>query len=127
MEKSQTVVLNGKKITVRKMPLRQFAEVLKLLKELPKQFGSLDSISNDEAIARLPFIIGESLPELAAVVSVASGVDKDEILDEYGLDDISELLIVIKQVNQLDKVVSNVKKLMARQNNNKVKTGSSEQ
>lgn len=115
MNKQAIVVVNGRQVTVSKLSLGKYAQVFMALKELPKQLSELENFNNEQFIAKLPFLIGKSLPELAKITSIASGIPEKEITDELGLDDITEIWIAILEVNNIEKIVGNVKKIMARE------------
>lgn len=121
MNKSSiTLKINGKDVVIEKLPLRRIAEVFKALEKLPAKFvdkfggTELTSIPNDKVLEMLPEIIGDSLPEIAKLISVASPLSEEEVLDEIGLSEAIEVLTAIFQVNDFSKVVDNVKKLLAR-------------
>lgn len=113
MNREITVKLDGREVIVKKLPIGKYAEVFTALQELPKKLGSIDSLSNEEFIARIPILIAEALPELTKVMSVATGVPEKQILT-LGLDEVTDLVAAILDVNNFEKVVANVKKIMAR-------------
>jgi hypothetical protein len=132
---SITLKINGKDVVIEKLPLRRIAEVFKALEKLPSKFadkvggGDMTSIPNNKVLEMLPELISESLPEVAKLISVASPLSEEEVLDELGLAEAMDVLTVIFKVNDFSKVVDNVKKLLARKpeaNDNSKKTGSTE-
>lgn len=113
MKKDAIVNLENKSVTVSKLPLGKYAEVFMALEELPKQIGGLDSFSNEEVLQRIPFIIGKALPEIAKIISIATDLTEEEVL-ESGLDEVLELIAAILEVNNIQGVVESAKKIMAR-------------
>jgi hypothetical protein len=134
MNKSSiTLKINGQDVVIEKLPLRRIAEVFKALEKLPSKFAEkfgdtgFKDVPNDKVLEMLPEIIGESLPEVAKLISVATPLTEDQVLDELGLAEAIEVLTAISQVNDFSKVVENVKKLLARNpetNPNSKNTGS---
>lgn len=115
MRKEVTITIDGGRVlTVAKLPLGKYAELFLSLQELPKHLAGMDNFSNDEFFAKLPFIIGSSFKEVIKVISVATGVPEKDLEEDLGLDDLTELFIAFIEVNNIEKVVANVKKLMAR-------------
>lgn len=117
---SITLKINGEKVVISKLPLRRIAEVFKALENLPKKFTEkfagqdLKTLPNDMILEMLPDIIGDALPETAKLIAVATPLTEDQVLDELGLADVTEVLVAIFEVNDFSKVVDNVKKLLAR-------------
>lgn len=113
MQNEVLVSVAGQDWPVKKMPLGKYAGVLQALQQLPKQLEGIDSFSVEEIIVRLPNMVADSLPELLRVVSIASGVP-EAILESAGLDELTDIVIAIFDVNDVEKVVDNIKKIMAR-------------
>lgn len=114
MNKETIVIINDRKVVVKKMPLGKYAEVFSALRELPKHLSKIDETSNEEWIEQIPNLISVALPEVAKIVSVASGVPAKELEEEVGLSEFTELVIAIIEVNDVEKVIENVKKLLVR-------------
>lgn len=129
--KSITIQLDDKQVVIQKLPLRKIAEVFKALEKLPSKFADIDfkNIDNNELMGMLPGMIGDVLPEVAKLISIATPLTEEQVLDELGLAEVIEVLTAMFEVNDFSKVVDNVKKLMARkplaESSNK-KTGSTE-
>lgn len=113
MNNQVIVSINGVEYAVKKMPLGKFAEVLQALEELPKQLENVDSLSTDDVVAQLPQMVATALPELTKILSIASNVPATKI-EEAGLDELTELVIAILDVNNIEKIVENIKKITAR-------------
>lgn len=117
MNKEAIVTLgSGEEVTVKKLPLRKYADIFTALQELPKKIDleNIDSQSNEEFFNKLPTIIANCLPEVAKVISVATDVPEDRVLDELDLGEVVDLVVAILEVNNIEKVVASIKKLMAR-------------
>lgn len=117
MNKEAIVTLeNGDEVVVKKLPLRKYADIFSALQELPKKIDleNIDTQSNEEFFNKLPTIIASCLPEVAKVISVATDVPEDKVLDELDLGEVVDLVVAILEVNNIEKVVASIKKLMAR-------------
>lgn len=114
MNREVIVTINDVAYTVKKMPLGKYAQVFIVLKELPKILEDVDNFSTDEIVGRLPEMITTALPELTKVISLASDIPEDVINEECGLAELTDAVIAILDVNDIEKVVDNIKKIMAR-------------
>lgn len=113
MKKEVTVKLTDKEVVVRKMHLGKFAEVLKAMHELPKQISGLDQLDTDTFVSQLPTMLGTAMPEIVKILSIATDIAEDEI-NELGLDEVTELIVAVFEVNDISKVANNIKKMLAR-------------
>lgn len=111
--KTQTVKLDNKSIEVAKLPIGKYAELLKALKELPKHVKGLENKQNDEIFALLPNIIGEALPDVIEILTIATPLKKEEV-EQMGLDEVTRVIIAIVEVNNFREVFENIKKATAR-------------
>lgn len=113
MKKEITVKISDRSITVRKLPLSKYSELLAALETLPQQLADFDGKSNEELLANLPKIISVALPEVVKVIAVAAEMEPEEV-DELSLDEVVDLMIAIVEVNRIAEVAANIKKLLAR-------------
>jgi len=105
---TKTITINDKKIVLKKLALGKYALILKALKKLPEKLGDFGTISNEKVIATLPSMIGDSLPEITEILSIATGIPAQELEDTYGLDDVTELVKGIFEVNNFAVVKKNL-------------------
>lgn len=113
MKKTTIVKLDGKKITIEKLPLGKYAELLGAIKELPKHVSVLKNISGDNLITALPAIIGQSLPDFLRILEIATPLTAEEI-NELGLDDAVKLTVAVIEVNNYQEVYRIAKKALAK-------------
>lgn len=111
--KTITVKLDNREIEVAKLPIGKYAELLKAIKELPKHINGLESQNTDSIIQMLPSLIGESMPDFIAILTIASPLKKEEI-EEMGLDEVTRVVLAIVEVNNFKEVYENIKKALAR-------------
>lgn len=126
MKKTIEVQLEDKKITISRLPLGKYAEVLNVLKELPKMLPEFTNKSSDELLARLPQIIAKAWPDAMAIMLIATPLPKDEI-EMLRIDDAVKIAIAIYNVNNFKEVYEELKKVLARPDQKKVQTGSTAQ
>lgn len=112
MQKSMTVTLDDKEIEVKKLPIGKYAELLKAVKELPKQIKSIESLNADSIIEILPDLIGSSLPDVIRIISIATELPEDEVA-VMGLAEIVKLVEAIYTVNNYSDVYEVIKKALA--------------
>ena len=107
-------------VVCHKMAFGDYAQLLRALDKIPKLVSNFifekegkTEFKSEEVLAVLPSIAAEALPELAAVI--ASATDKDaEFICKLDLADVIEVTDGILQVNDFNRIVEAVKKLMAR-------------
>lgn len=115
LEKKKKVKIAGKSVEVRKLPLGKMAALFQSIQELPKEISSLDAMDNSEALRKLPFLIGVSIPAFAPLVSAAveGQVSDKELLEEASLEEVMELVAVFCEVNNVAGIIEQVKKIKA--------------
>jgi len=121
--KSKTIIINGKKVVLKKLALGKYAAILKAFKKLPEKLGQFGAVSNEKIIAALPLMISDSLPELLQILSIASNIPVKELEEEYGLDDTTMLLQGIFEVNDFALVKKNIQRLLKTVKQKPMKTG----
>jgi len=107
--KTLEVKLENKTITITKLPLGKYAEVLSLLNELPKKIGGLDNLTSDEIFAKLPSLLATSLPEVINILSVATPLTAEEI-NQMGLDEVVHVVVSVYEVNNYRDIIERIKK-----------------
>ncbi len=118
--KTTTVSTEHGAVLVHKMPLTDYAVLLRALDKLPKHIGELvkdkggkSEVSREELIMMLPTLAADSLEELAAVLAVPTDKDAAFVMQLDAADTV-ELLDAILEVNQFERIVAAVKKMLAR-------------
>jgi hypothetical protein len=99
MNNQVIISINGEEHSIKKMPLGKIAEVFQALEQLPKQFEDFDKLSTDTLVEKLPEMISTALPELTKILSIASGIEQEELQERAGLDEITDLVIAVLDVN----------------------------
>lgn len=113
MTKLITVQLETGPLEIKRLPLGQYAELLNALESLPAQLAGFTELGTDELLTKLPSIIGNSLPEVMKIISIAAQM-KPEAVAELSLDETIDILAAIFEVNKVQKIVDSIKKLTAR-------------
>jgi len=111
--KTLKIKLDNREIELAKLPIGKYAELLKAIKELPKHIKGLENQDTDSIIEMLPALIGESLPDVIEILTIASPLKKEEI-EEMGLDEVTRVVLGIIEVNNFKEVYENIKKALAR-------------
>ncbi len=113
MSKSITVELETGALEIKRLPLGKYADLLSALETLPGQLAGFTELDSDALIAKLPAIIGASLPEVMKIISIAANMTEEAVAD-LSLDETIEILVAIFEVNKVQKIVDSIKKLTAR-------------
>lgn len=120
--KTQIVKLDSKSITVSKLPLGKYAELLKALKDMPEHLQGLDNLDNKKILDVLPTMLTQSLPDVIKILTITTPLTESEII-ELGLDEVVKVVKAVIEVNNYMEVWSTVKKAIAqRQEPQEIKT-----
>lgn len=111
--KNIKVKLDTQTIEVEKLPIGRYAELLKALKEIPKKLTSLGSVTNEQILEMLPALVGDSLPEVFNVLTIATPLKVEE-LQKLGLDEIVSICLAVYEVNNYKGIYEQVKKAIAQ-------------
>lgn len=111
--KTIKVKLDSGEIEIAKLPLGRYADLLKAIKELPKSVKGFAGKTNDEIFEVLPTVIGESLPDVIGILTIATPLTKEQI-EVMGLDEVVRVVVAVIEVNNYREVFDNIKKALAR-------------
>jgi hypothetical protein len=106
------IKLDNQTITLQKLPLKKYAELLSALKKIPEQFEKFTETSNEEIVKVLPSLIASSIDEFVTVLTIATSLTKEQI-EELAMDEIVKLIIGVIEVNRYSEVYANLKKVIA--------------
>lgn len=113
MNKPIIVKIEGEDIEVKKLPIGRYAEILKAVKELPKHLSGIDELDKNTVLEKLPELIGVATPDIINIVSIATGIPSAKV-QEYGLREMTDLVMAIFEVNEYQEVYTKIKKAMAQ-------------
>jgi hypothetical protein len=103
MQTQTEVKLDNDSYFIKKMPLRKYAAFLEVLDELPQEvkkvFSSADTSSNDQFFNSIFSVLSKSFPQVVKLLSVATDVPEEKLMDEYGLLEAAILLKAVFEVN----------------------------
>ena len=103
MENIKQITLGKDTYQIKKMALRKYAAFLGVLDELPDEvkqsFSKVDTSSNDSFFTSLPGILQKAFPQVVKLLSVATDIPEEKLMDEYGL---AEAAIAIKAVFEVN-------------------------
>ena|SRR5688500_4560449 len=120
MDKTIVVDTELGKVTVRKLALGDYAELLRALKKLPQEIGKVvgDTDAKDlqdtaKIMEFLPTIIADALPEFCDVMAITTDKDSDFII-KLDLADAVDVFGAALELNDYQRVANSIKKIMAR-------------
>jgi len=108
MKKTQIeITINEKLVTVKKLALGKYGELLQAVDELPKEVTNelsklevgKDGKGSDTFFAKLPIMLGKSWDKLINVLAVATSLEADYLAKECDLVDGANLLKAVFEVN----------------------------
>lgn len=116
-------------VEVHKMPLSDFAEILRALDNLPEKLGGLfdkDEKSFDDmdyaAILKLfPALLADSWSDIAGIIAVPTDKDRDFMLKLDGADAL-DVIDAILELNDFPRIFATIKKMLARRGSAKKAT-----
>lgn len=114
------VELGEETIEISKLPLGKYAQLMLALKNMPtsvmSEFQTIDT-ENEEATIQAVFgLFGQAWGQVLDILAIGSGIEKDRIENDptIGLDGGVALFLAIYEVNNLGKVIKQVKNAMNR-------------
>lgn len=107
------VKLETKEIEISKLPLGKYADLLKAIKKLPTQLNGFDKIGNDEILAKLPFLMGECMPDFIEIIKIGANFTEEEA-QALSLNEAIDCIIAIATVNKFADIWEKAKKGLAR-------------
>lgn len=120
LSKHKVVYIGDEEIKVEKLPLGKYASLMFTLKNIPKDLmGDLQQIdvsNEEESIQALFGLFGKAWDQVLEILAIGTGIDKERIENDpsIGLDGGIELFLAVYEVNNLDKVISQVKNAISR-------------
>ena len=116
-----TVKTENGPVVVRKMPLADYAELLKALDHIPKELGAffdgkdekeLTNMSNSDYIALLPQVLANFWEDIIKIISIPT--DKDaKFMAQLDLADAVDVTAAILELNDINRIINAVKKMLA--------------
>lgn len=110
---NKVVKLEHRELTITKLPLGKYAELLKALEKLPGELNSLSGLSNEKIIPQIPTIIGNSFPDIIKLFTIATDLTEEEVKDKLGLDEAVEVFLAIFEVNNYKEIFEKIKKKLS--------------
>lgn len=116
----QTVETGAGPVVVRKLALKDYSEFIRSLRKLPGGLAQLFKSGKDVKdmaviFEELPEILAEGFPDFINLIAVAT--DKPvEFFDDpnFGLADAIDVVQVALELNDYERVIASIKKIMAR-------------
>lgn len=110
----KVLTINGKQVTVSKLPLKRYAELFAAFQNLPKTIDLVSGKSQAEIVTNLPLLIQQCYPDVVSILTIASSLTPDDV-DSMGLDDFAEIVTAILEVNNYSAIYDKIKKIVATQ------------
>lgn len=123
ISKELTVKTELGDVVVHKMPLSDYAELLRALSNLPKNLGAIlgddvdpKKMANADFLQKLPGIIADSWADIGALLAVPTDKNAEFLMQLDGADAL-DVIDAILELNDFARIVSSVKKMLARRVN----------
>lgn len=96
-------ISDGSVVTVKKLVLLDFAEVLKRIDALPEKLIGVDSAAS--IMFQVASVVSTSLPEIVGIIEICTDA-KPEVIEQFDLSELMELTALILEVNKYEKIMS---------------------
>ncbi|WP_258535683.1 hypothetical protein [Bacillus sp. 03113] len=114
--KNENAVFLGKKqVDIPKLTPNLWRKLFGTLDKLPGLIVQVLLAPKEDFYSYVLSACDIALDEVVAIVSVLSGIDRDYIAENAGLDEIVQYLVKTAKNNNLNNVVKNVKSLLPKQ------------
>ena len=106
------VQLDDKEVEVGKLPIGEYANLIKAIKKLPQHLVKIENLSKAKIIALLPDLAADALPDLIGIVAAGVKLPPEEVA-QLGLHEIIKLVEAFLTANKFDEISESVKKIFA--------------
>lgn len=113
---NKVIDVNGKQVTIDKLPLKRYAELLAAVQELPQHVELFKGKTESDLLQMLPELVTTAYPDVSRVIQVVTQLSQEEV-DKMGLDDLVAILEAFFEVNNYSKIYEAIKKVMTRTGN----------
>lgn len=120
MGNSKTIVVPTSEgdVTVKKLALGDYAQVLRSLNQLPAKLADItkkdkSELTTEYILEILPGMLADGLPEIAGILAAATDKDADFIL-QLDLADVMDITAGALELNDVARIVQSIKKIQAR-------------
>lgn len=110
--KENEVMLGDKKVKIEKVTPKKWKEIFGVIDTLPNLIIRVITAPRQDFVAYLLSAIEFGMDEIIEVVSVLTGIDRDYLHNEVGVDEIIEYFTKMAEHNNLERVLKNVKSLL---------------
>lgn len=106
------ITIGDKSVKVKKITIAQWKELFSVVDSLPSLIIDVVTSPKEERTAYLVVAAHHSLDDLAEVISVLTGLDRDYIVNNAALDEILEYFTMMAKVNNFEEIAKNIKSVL---------------
>ncbi|MCR1833131.1 hypothetical protein NSA56_01805 [Oceanobacillus caeni] len=116
MKKEKVITINEKEVTIKKIPVGKFAELMLAVKKLPSLLmanltvDELENVNAQVMLTKFPTLMADAQDEIFKLTSVASGITKKEI-EQLDFEEFFQVVEAILEVNNIKAIIEQVKNL----------------
>lgn len=114
LQREGTLKLGEKTVNIEKITPRKYKELFGLIGAIPNLIINVMRAPEDQYETYLLMALEVGLEDFVTVVSSLTGIDADYLLDNAGLDELTEYLAKMAEHNNLAKTLKNVKSLLPK-------------
>ncbi|UNC92708.1 hypothetical protein [Candidatus Contubernalis alkaliaceticus] len=116
MKNTKKIKIQDKNYEITKLSIGQFASLMLSVDNLPAKFqkvftfDELANLTNEAMLTKIPKLIAEMQDDIFSLVSVASGIEKEEI-ESADFEEFVDLITIILELNNFQAVFNKLKNL----------------
>ncbi len=99
-KKKQVKYGENKTVTINKLPLGKYTEVLQEIEKMPEAINRFLDAKKDDQIVVIASVLADAVDDITGMLSIATGLDEKEIKEEVALDEAVEIIEAIFEVNR---------------------------
>lgn len=116
--RTKTIKTESGDVVVTKLPLGKYADLLRAVKTLPNELiklwqGSEQKLDMAVLLPQLPVLMADTWPDFIGILAIATDKDAEWLSENVDLAEGAEIFAAAIELNDYQKVIATVKKIMA--------------
>jgi len=113
--RADTVMLGDKRVKITKLTPKYWRELFEAIDLLPSLIVNVAKAPSDQFMAYALTAAEVAMDEVIEITHILTGIDRDYLENEVGLDEIIEYFSKMAEYNSLEQMLKNMKSLLPAQ------------